>query len=128
MRFPVTPLTGEAVSRRMFFLAWQACAGPLGMGIFQNNPGAGEADVWKNVQTQADYPTKLSPNKPGQAYGDYVFGRMMKLSVSYDADTVTTPDGEPRADYQSWCRKYPTYESLVNDAVKSLTAEPSTVA
>lgn len=39
-----TPYTGEQVAKRIFWLAWQACGGPFGMGILQNHPGANEDD------------------------------------------------------------------------------------
>lgn len=110
----------EEVTRRAFYLAWQACGGTFGMGFLKNAPGSSEADVWRNVQTRGDY-TPQEP-KPGEAYGDYVFGRMMKLSVRWDETGVSVPDSEPRGDYQAWCGKYPSYKALIEAAIESLSA------
>ena len=65
------------LAKEMFYLAWNACGSPSGMGFLQDNPTASKEDVWKSVsgQTLTDYciPTgdTLYPR------GDYVFGRMM---------------------------------------------------
>lgn len=112
-------VNSQAVAKRMFWLAWQACGGPLGMGVLQDNPGADEAAVWTNVQDRGDYPMKLG-DKPGHAYGDYVFGRMMKLGVDYGDGFVGLPESKPHPEYQAWCRKYSDYKSLFDAAVASL--------
>lgn len=46
---------------------------------------------------------------------DYYEGRMVKLAIRKGDDGFVDviPD-EPRVDYQSWARKYPTAEHLVN--------------
>lgn len=44
---------------------------------------------------------------------------MMKLGIKWDKDSVTIRDNEPRVDYQSWCRTYPTYQALFDAAIKS---------
>ncbi len=103
----------EQVVQEAFWLAWKACGGSLGMGRFQDRPGATKEDVWANVSESGDYPYKVNDNKPGKVYGDYVFGRMMKLGLEWDETGVTVRDDAPRPDYQAWCRKYPTYEDLV---------------
>lgn len=117
------------VVKEAFWLAWNACGGPMGMGIFQNNPGASKEDVWKNISVRGDYPGGTSlpgmigvkeENGKGQAYGDYVFGRMMKLSLRWEGKDIEIEESKPRADYQSWCCKYPTYQSLVETAVNNL--------
>ena len=115
----------EAVVKEMFWLAWQACGGPLGMGMFQDNPAADKESVWKNVYDAGDYPggKKMAGfRRNGGAYGDYVFGRMMKLYIELDAESLEFSDNAPRIDFQSWCGKYPTYEALYDAAVKSLAA------
>lgn len=109
----------EVLAKRIVFLAWKACGGPMGMGILQNNPGAGEAEVWKQAFGRGDYGGMGA--KAGQVYADYVFGRMMKLTLSWDASSVTLSDAECRLDYQSWCSTYPTYEALAKAAIASLT-------
>jgi hypothetical protein len=112
----------EAVVRRAFHLAFVACGGPTGMGFLQDRgPNVTEDQVWENVQTRGDYPA--NPNsRPDRAYGDYVFGRMMKLSVTYSQKdgTIQIRDDEPRYDYQGWCRKYPTYAALFEAAASQL--------
>lgn len=114
----------QKIVKRAFYLAWQACGGPLGMGFLQNKPDASEDDVWNNVYRGGDYTgNNMHGNNPsGKMYGDYVFGRMMKVGFQWDKDSITVSDSEPRRDYQAWCRKYPTYESLILAAVKELSA------
>lgn len=112
------------VAKEAFWLAWQACGGPLGMGRLQDNAGADKESVWNCVFNKGDYPGgNAGPgtaNRPGDVYGDYVFGRMMKLGIRWDEAGVTVDDHPPRGDYQSWCRKFPTYEALVRAAIASL--------
>lgn len=48
---------------------------------------------------------------------DYFEGRMVKLSV-YRKDDQWILRGEPKIDYQSWSRVYPTYEALVESVIK----------
>jgi hypothetical protein len=84
--------------------------------------------VWLNLHNGprgGDYPTGKGlsvsdPNRPGKVYGDYVYGRMLKVGFAWGAVSVTILDGTPRADYQSWCGKYPTYQNLVEAAIESL--------
>lgn len=113
----------EAVVRRAFHLAFVACRRPSGMGVFQDRgPNVTEDQVWQNVQTRGDYPG-FPDERPGRAYGDYVFGRMMKLSVEYSEKdgTIKIRDDEPRPDYQGWSGQvYPTYLSLFQEAASQL--------
>lgn len=109
-----------ALARRAFFLAYIACGGPLGWGILQAREGVTEDQVWRNVVTNGDYAYQPRPNSDVNAYGDYVFGRMMKLSIKVETDGVTFPDAKPRSDYQAWCVEYPTYEALIEAARASL--------
>ena len=118
----ITGATGEQVAKRAFWLAWQACGRPFGMGFIQDRPGATEEDVWKNARSDGDY-SGVRQDGPGRASGDYVFGRMMKLHLTFVEDTVSCRDEAPRRDYQAWCGKYPTYLALVVAAVKDLGAE-----
>ncbi len=104
------------------FTAWQACGGPVGMGVFQDRGSqVPEADVINNISRAGDYPGGLlSRDKPGELYGDYVFGRMMKTSVRYTDDIVDIGHGKPRPDYQAWASRYPTYEKLVEAALATI--------
>ena len=128
----------EAVARRAFYLAYQACGGPMGMGIFQARSDVTEDHVWQNVCTNADYTFSPVPNKDiteGAApdtdvdvYGDYVFGRMMKLGIRYNTaqGTIKIRDDAtetPRRACQAWALKYPTYRSLVDAAIATITAQ-----
>lgn len=107
----------EAVLKEAMWLAWNAAGRPMGMGVFQDRPGASKEDVWENVKTRGDYPCCYE--RPGEANADYVFGRMMKLYVRYGDDFIEVPEHECRADYQAWCRKYKTYNDLFDAAEKS---------
>lgn len=112
----------ESVAREAFWLAWLACGKPMGMGVLQDHPGATKEQVSANVESRGDYPggTAMLPRKPGELYGDYVFGRMMKLMIGFDDHGVTVRSDAPKPDYQSWCRKYPTYQALIEAAIASL--------
>ena len=112
----------EAVVKEMYWLAWQACGGPVGMGVLQENPGADRDAVWGNVRSRGDYPG-LAMSGPGMAVGDYVFGRMMKLRLGYGGDWIDLPDRTPTRDYQSWCGEYPTYEALYDAARQGVAQE-----
>src|SRR6266446_1478173 len=97
----------------------------MGMGILQSHDRATKEEVLANVQDKGDYPKGANEipgfaDKPGEMYGDYVFGRMMKLGLQWGKDFVEFRDSVPRPDYQSWCRKYPTYEALIQAAIESL--------
>lgn len=115
------------VVKRAFWLAWKACRRPFGMGFLQDNPNATEDDVWKCVCIARDYvpgsASLMGADKPDETYGDYVFGRMMKLGMKWGRDGVEIPDDPPRPDYQAWCTTYPTHEALVRAAIESLTTE-----
>lgn len=108
------------VVKEAFWIAYQACGGPLGMGVFQARSGATKEDVWNNVQNAGDYSGCFRKQEANDAYGDYVFGRMMKLGLKWDESSVTCRDEAPRHDYQAWCNKYPTYQSLVEAAIKNI--------
>ena len=119
----------EAVVRRAFWLAWQACGRPAGMRFLQDCPSATEQDVWNNVRTAGDYSQGarqlMGSDKPGDAYGNYVFGRMMNLGLKWDAEGVDCRDDKPKRDCQEWCRVYPSYTELVQAAIESLNSEKS---
>ncbi len=117
----------EAVVKEAFWLAYQACGGPAGMGFLQTNATATKEDVWNNVRSAGDYPAGatalMKAAQPGDAYGDYVFGKMMKLGLKWTEKGVEVRDGDvPRRDYQAWCRVYATYEALVQQALSNVDA------
>lgn len=115
------------VAKRAFYLAYEACGGTSGSGWIQAVDKATEEEVWQNALVRGDYPgrerrKKELSDQPKQAYGDYVFGRMMKLTLRWDNETneIEISEAIPRADYQSWCRKYPSYKALIDAAIESL--------
>jgi len=123
VKITVDGTTMEAFAKRAMFLAWQACGGPLGMGVFQDHPGADEDAVWANIMRAGDCPggTNLEGfRRSGEAYADYVFGRMMKFSLSFKDDGLETRDGDWRPDYQAFCHKYPDPTALFNATAESL--------
>lgn len=109
----------EQVVKRAFWLAWQACGSTAGAGWIQDRPGADEDAVWNNIRTRGDYPGPAR-DKPGEASADYVFGRMMKTFIRWDKNSVEVFEATPRRDYQAWAGRYPTYQALIEAAVKSL--------
>lgn len=129
MKLTMKDLSPELVVKRAMWLAYQASR-PVGAGYLQVRDGMTEADVWSNLYDGpmgGDYPARsgsfADPNRPGKVYGDYVYGRMMKVGFKWDSDSITVQDEEPRRDYQGWCWKYPTYLALIQAAVESLKAE-----
>lgn len=118
----ITPdgLTADVVVKRLLWLAWVACGGTSGYGFMKNNPGASEDDVFANVLSSGDYPGAQSHSLERGVHADYVFGRMMKLVVRVEGNTVILPDSKCTSDYQSWCHKYKTYDDLINAAIEEL--------
>lgn len=114
------------VVKRMFYLAWQA-SGVFGMGAFQDRGEQEEEKVWNNIMNAGDY--KFGESKPinapkeGHPYADYVFGRMMKMSLSFKDNVIEFYDGNLRGDYQSWCFKYKSYLELLKAACAELGCE-----
>lgn len=100
--------------KRAFFLAYNACGGSLGMGIFQARTSVTEDQVWQNVLTRGDYGGGFGNDRPERPYGDYVFGRMMKMGCEFNESkgTVDISDSPTRWDYQGWSGVYKTYEAL----------------
>lgn len=109
----------KEVVEEAFWLAWQACGGPLGMGFLQNNPTATKEDVIQNVLNSGDY-AGLRKCNDGELCGDYVFGRMMKLQIKYNDKAVFVRESKPTQDYQAWCGTYHTYEALIEAAINSI--------
>ena len=119
----------EKFLSRLFFLAWQGCGGPIGMGIFQNRPSATEAEVFRNVLTSGDYPSgAFARNQDGGVYGDYVFGRMMKFGANVSGEIISFTDSPFRADYQGFARKYPNVKCLIDATALSLGLKVEQIA
>ena len=114
------------VTQEMFWLAWQSSQ-CLGMGILQDNPTATKEDIWKAVtgQTMTDY--VIPQGSHVQPTADYVFGRMMKMSVEICNDGIIVPEWTMQPDYQSWAKRYPTYIVLFEEAQKCLKAKELSV-
>lgn len=104
------------VAKEAVFLAWQACGGPMGMGMLQDRgPNQSRDAVWEHAYNERDYE---GGHKGGDhaINCDYVMGRMMKLRFRVNGETLTHNDYECRRDYQSWCGKYPTFAALFDAA------------
>lgn len=123
MGYKITHSNPQKLVRRAFFLAYEACGGPAGMGFLQAVDKATEEDVWNNIVCAGDYSLQINEKPNTQPYADYVFGRMMKLHLVCTEDGVEIPNTKPRPDYQSWCIQYPTYEALIQASIKSLEEE-----
>lgn len=109
----------DELAKEMFWLAWQACGGPSGMGFLQDAPNASKEDVWSNIVNKGDYPGN-SRSRDNRPYADYVFGRMMKFGVDIKEDGIEVRDMDLRPDYQSWCVKYKTVNDLVEAAQENI--------
>lgn len=119
-----------AVVKRMFFLAWKSSR-VVGMGALMDEGAKTEDEVWRHLLVCGDYP--LHPVEPengknGSFRADYVFGRMMKMSVRVVDGEIELSGTELRPDYQSWCSDYPSYTSLHAAAKRSLATVEQEVA
>lgn len=102
------------VAKEAMWLAWQA-SGVVGMGVFQDKPGAQREEVLNHTfRPQSEYAKKMDLPLEGSA--DYVFGRMMKTHFRIKDNVVSYNDYAPRADYQSWAYTYSTYDALMDAA------------
>lgn len=94
----------NTVLRKMALLAVNASI-PVGMGFLQYSP--------------TNYELGDIPEPNGNYYSiDYFQGRMTKFYAKKTGETWEFLD-TPQSDYQSWSRKYPTYESLYKAAKES---------
>lgn len=114
-----SPEQALSVAKRAVYLAWQACGGPVGMGVHQDRGDQTEGEVWAHAADQRDYPGK--PKFADRVSCDYVMGRMMKLYFRIEGKAINVPESVPRGDYQSWCHTYPTYDSLFAAATEEVT-------
>jgi hypothetical protein len=107
------------LAKRMMFLAYEACGGPMGMGFLQARSNVTEEQVWNNVVNNGDYPGG-PVNRGGRIYGDYVFGRMMKFGVEIVDNTVSFRTDDLRPDYHAFSGTYRNGEKLAKAALSSL--------
>jgi hypothetical protein len=114
----VTGATGEQLAKRMVKLAWDASR-VFGWGAFQDRgPGMTEAQLWeRGCDNNGPHTAK---GDLGTVYADYLFGRMMKLLFTYGPDYVEARPQSWRADYQSFCHRYPHFPALAKAAAESL--------
>lgn len=110
-----------AFAKRLFYLAWQACGRPMGMGVFRDRPQATEDEVFNNVLTAGDYACNMRSGS--SVYGDYVFGRMMKFGFDTEDGVLIFRDDAFRPDYQGFARTYPNSAALIDATCKSLGVE-----
>ena len=109
----------KEIAEEMLWLAWNACRGSRGMGVFQDNPEASKEDVVHNVKTSGDYPVDLKNSEDNHYTADYVFGRMMKLRIDWEDGNIILPVFEPSPEFQEWASVYPSYEELLDAALKT---------
>jgi hypothetical protein len=84
---------------------------PMGMGYLQHEEKEYTAD---DMRAEMD--------AKGGIDFDYFRGRMVKTGIEKTATGYRLSDGKPHSSYQSWARKYPTYQALADSVL-----EPATV-
>ncbi len=116
----------KALCKRMVFLAFNACGGAMGMGVFQEmrlgGKVASEEEVWNCAYNKQDYPGGRSFGRmdENEVDCDYVYGRMMKWGCSWNKNIVTVKDFPFKRDYQGFSGVYRDNLSLIHAALKSL--------
>lgn len=110
-------LTGEQVAKRATWLAYEASE-PVGMGFLQYRTDLTEDTLWDALEI--DVTTKDGVVTNG-VYIDYGYGRMMKYGITFTLSEVKGRGVTVSPDYQSWCKKYPTYDALIEAAIASLS-------
>lgn len=120
-RIYASPAEALAVAQEAVWLAWSAAGGTSGYGFLRDNPDADKAVVWDNAYNMGDYSGRHG-ERASSVNADYVFGRMLKLRFEISECNLEIPDSTPRRDYQGWCGKYPTYQSLF-DAADRIVSE-----
>jgi hypothetical protein len=131
LMFKVTGTNGETLAKRMIKLAWDEST-VNGMGFLQDRGVQTEDAVWKAVKGRRDYgglgvEADEEDGEYRKVSADYVFGRMMKLTIEYGLDSIKGYSGEWHVEYQSFCRAYKDIESLARTAAASLNADIETV-
>ena len=140
MKYKITGMSAEKFAKRVFYMAWKACGGPFGMGIFQDRgSNVSEDEVVACAIRADDYGgASCKQSKGGEIDGDYVMGRMMRTHIKFggavDAatpkygdvigeDEVDVRPDSPRPDYQGWARKYATVQDLARAAAFSFSED-----
>lgn len=107
-----------AVAHEFFWLAYQASR-PMGMGHMRSRDDATKEMVWESVTGKALTDYAVPTGSDSRPRADYVFGRMMKVRLTINADSIEVPDGETDREYQGWCGQYPTFEALGRAAIEA---------
>jgi hypothetical protein len=124
MKIKPIGVTTEQFVKRAFALVYKACDPAMGWGLLQAGRVEGKADlpedvIWKCVYNQEDYPG-ATHNHPGDVYGDYVFGRMMKWGVRFDSETIDGYKSHFNREYESFCDIYPDNKAIFDATAKDL--------
>ena len=82
---------------------------PVGLGVFR---------FTDKIFKATDFQIKENGYRGRGLWLDYVEGRMVKLRIYQDetcaeGEWIVSPS-DPRPDYQSWCERYSTTQSLIN--------------
>lgn len=98
--------------KRMYWLAWTAST----PSTFDEGVGVDEAKVWAEIEKQVTPTGNIL-----DWYGDFVFGRSLKMAVEYNKKNRTLRAPEHAYPiFQAWATVYPTYTDLFNAALRSL--------
>lgn len=108
----------SAVAVQIAVLAFEA-SNPVGMGFLHFVPGCDDNQKAEIKQSVGEFGLNF----------DYFQGRMMKLCAITSKDGLELDFGpyEPRADYQSWCGRYPTNRVLAETALAQLNDTQSVI-
>jgi hypothetical protein len=118
----VEGVSGQDLAKRFFWLAYQASS-VFGMGAMQATEDATEEAVWNRIVNNGDRLFYSGPPQSGRIHADYCFGRMMKFGLYCNADSIDVNELAVLSfDYQAWCRKYKTVESLISAVTASFPA------
>jgi hypothetical protein len=87
---------------------------PFGMGMLHFQPKEYKPE---EIDLNFDQFGFTAGKKEGSVSLDYYEGRMVKLNITgLGNDTWECRSGKADPEYQSWARKYPTYEALLSAA------------
>jgi len=117
------------VAKRMLYLAYQSTS-VFGEEMLHHRS---EKDVWNNVTNSGDYKGVLRA-KPNSLYADVVFGRLVKLPLSWGDNYVEASNAPVEIEsnashvtytYPSWAKKaYIEIARLFEAALESLKSPP----
>jgi len=118
MQVTLKGIKTEPFLKRMFFVAWNNSS-VRGLGMLQDRGEMTEEQVWENVSNMGDYPGDHSG--PDNLNADYVFGRMMKLSVrDIKKKTFSMRDENFDSSYQSFARRFKNARELFDATLISM--------